>query len=176
MGDLLDEMAAAMRASMKTQRAQQKSEDIIDFIRSNWRFFCRSKGEMEEYVHSMGSNGVPYGVDSLCDMLGIPTNVFFKRSPVKDIGGAILDFRKSKLFELFTNCSLNMNSNSHLACLFVVAGKKSIVITNMQTTVPDQGMVCYTPSSSGYDIHIFKAEEAPLRLPNLFNHTEDNYE
>ena len=48
MSDILDDMAAAMRTSMKTQRAQQKSEDILDFIRSNWRFFCCSKGEMEE--------------------------------------------------------------------------------------------------------------------------------
>lgn len=174
--DLISVMNGMLEADWKRQKRLQKTDDIIEFIAANWRLFTCSRAQMKQAVDSLGMRGTTYSVDSLCDLLGVPPYVFFKRSPVKDVGAAILNFKRSKLYELFEKCSLSMNSNSHLACLFVVAGTKSIVITNMQTTIPENGLVCYVPSASGYDIHIFRADEAHLRLPNLFNPKEDSYD
>ena len=175
MSDILDEMVAAMQASMKTQRAQQKSEDIIHFIRDNWRLFCKSKGQMQEYVRQLGTPGVPYSVDSLCDMLGVPDNVYFKRAPVKDIGNAVLNFQNTKLYNIYQKCSEAQNERD--VCIFVVAGKSSIVITDMPTQFPPDDMICYMPNGgSKNDIQIFRASDASYRLPNLFENDEESYE
>jgi hypothetical protein len=111
-----------------------------------------------------------YSVDSLCDLLGIPTFVYFKRSPVADIGGALLDFGSSKLFELFNKCIAAQPS--HEAVLFVVAGKKSLCITNMQTHFETTNYD-FRYWNDKTEIHVFKAADAQLRLPNLFNPKED---
>ena len=169
---LLQAFRAGLQNGYKQQRGMQKTDDIIEFIKSNWKFFSSTKAEVQKAAEAMGANGIEYSVDSLCDQLGVPENVFFKRSPVKDIGKAILNFRKSKLFELFLNCCKEKFGNE--ACVFVVAGKSSIVITNMQTRMENADLLCYIRSAGTVnDIHIFRADEAPTRLPTLFNHSED---
>ena len=165
-----------IKRSYQQQAKQQKSDDIIEFIKSNWKLFTARRSDMVTAVQSLGSPGVPYSVDGLCDVLGIPSNVLFKRSPVKDVGNAILDFPKTKLFELFRKCIEVRDVTEQEICLFVVAGLKSIVITNMSTSYCG-GMMCYLPTGSHEsDIHIFKAADAPYRLPQLFKHDEETYE
>lgn len=172
---LMQAMRDNLKANYRQQAKQQKSDDIIEFIKTNWKLFTASRGEMLTAVQSLGSNGIPYSVDGLCDALGIPDNVLFKRSPVKDIGAAILDFRKNKLWDIFQKCLEVRGVTQKEICLFVVAGKKSICITNMATSYGDLGMLCYLPMGSENDIHIFKAADAPYRLPYLFKH-EENYD
>ena len=172
-----DKLVQAFREGLqkgyKQQRGLQKTDDIIDFIKTHWKFFCRSRSEVIDAANAMGTNGIKYSVDSLCDQLGVPGNVFFKRSPVKDIGRAVLNFRKSKLLEMFLNCCRPEMGDE--ACVFVVAGLSSIVITNMQTCLDNADLLCYIRSNddTANDIHIFRADEAPMRLPTLFNHSED---
>lgn len=173
--EMMVAMRERMQANYRQQAKQQKSDDIIEFIKSNWKFFVSRRGEMTTAVQSLGTSGQPYSVDGLCDVLGVPTNVLFKRSPVKDIGAAMLDFPNSQLWKLFMKCSEAVGSE---ICLFIVAGTKSICITDMQTRMePGTMLIHFVPAiESVQDIHIFKAKEAPERLPNLFNHQEDNYE
>jgi hypothetical protein len=47
----------------------------------------------------------------------------------------------------------------------------------MQTTMTPGMMLIHLVPAIEFvqDIHIFKAAEASERLPNLFNHAEDNY-
>ena len=156
----------------KQQRRIQKSNDIITFIIDNWKLFTKTRAEMQAYAQQLGQQ-LPYTVDALCDQLGIPSFVYFKRSPVADIGGTLLDFENSKLMQLFTTC---MNSvPNHEACLFIVAGKKSICITNMQTHF-ETCKYDFRYWDGDTEIHIFKASEAANRLPNLFNPRENTNE
>lgn len=168
-------MRESMQADYKRQKRMKKTDDIIEFIASNWKLFTGSRTQMKQAVDSLGHNGVPYSVDGLCDLLGVPDNVYFKRSPVKDIGAAILDFKHSKLMELLLKCTEAQNGKD--VCMFVVAGKSSICITDMQTTMTPGMMLIHLVPAIEFvqDIHIFKAAEASERLPNLFNHAEDNY-
>ena len=171
---LMQAMRDNLKANYRQQAKQQKSDDIIEFIKTNWKLFAASRGEMLTAVQSLGSNGIPYSVDGRCDVLGIPDNVLFKRSPVKDVGAAILDFKKNKLWDIFQKCLEVRDVTQKEICLFVVAGLKSIAITNMQTQYTGS-MLCYLPMGGENDIHIFKAADAPYRLPYLFKH-EENYD
>lgn len=161
------DFAALMKAEYKAQKQQQKSEDIIEFIRSNWPIFCAKRRDMDDAVEQLGVT-LPYSVDSLCSLLAMPADVWFKRSPVADITKAVLNFKDSAFHKLFEQCR-NASTNGE-ACLFIVAGTQSLVITNMQTSIPDNCMVCYykTPDENENDIHIFKAKEANVRLATLF--------
>ena len=175
---LMQAMRDNLKANYRQQAKQQKSDDIIEFIKANWKLFTASRGEMLTAVQSLGSSGsFPYSVDGLCDTLGIPSNVYFKRSPVKDVGNAILDFPKTKLYEIFQKCKQAQEDNEYNACkyicLFVVAGKKSICITDFPIEYPSDDIICYLPATD--DIHIFKAADAMYRLPHLFKH-EENYD
>lgn len=152
----------------KQEKRLQKSNDIICFITDHWKLFTRTRSEMLAVVNQLG-NQVPYTVDALCDGLGVPDNVFFKRMPVKDVAGAIINFTTSPLLELFLKCKAA--SRNREACLVLVAGKKSIVVTNMQTSFD----ICQYDIwfRNGEDeLHIFKIDDAPHRLPNLFNPKE----
>jgi hypothetical protein len=92
--------------------------------------------------------------------------VFFKRSPVKDIGGALLNFENSSMLKLFDECAA-LSDNGE-ACLFIVGGKHSICVTNMQTDFAEAvcDLVCRRPDS---EVHVFKATDAWHRLHNLFH-------
>ena len=178
--EMMSAMKASIKANYRQQAKQQKSDDIIEFIKTNWKLFTGRRSEMITAVQSLGSPGIPYSVDGLCDVLGIPVNVYFKRSPVKDIGAAVLDFQKSKLYEIFQKCYEAQRSNEYSGCskvcLFVVAGQKSIVITNFPTDYIPGGVLCYLPMDGDDDIHIFKVADAPYRLPHLFQHDEETYD
>ena len=157
-------------AAYKQAKREQKSNDIIDFIETNWKLFVSKRADMAAAREQIGTT-LPATVDAFCDLLAIPNFVYFKRSPVADIGGALLDFGKSKLFELFTKCA--SSQPSHEAVLFIVAGKKSICITNMQTTFETTNYD-FRYWNENLEVHVFKATDAPLRLPNLFNPRENN--
>lgn len=166
--EMIQTTMARIKRSYQQQAKQQKSDDIIEFIKTNWKLFTARRSEMTAAVQSLGSPGTPYSVDGLCDVLGIPPNVYFKRSPVKDVGAAILDFPKTKLYDIFEKCA-EANPDEQV-CLFIVAGQKSICITNMPIQYPPDDVICYLPARD--DIHIFKATEAMYRLPQLFEHEE----
>jgi len=166
--EMIQTTIARIKRSYQQQSKQQKSDDIIEFIKTNWKLFTARRSEMTAAVQSLGSPGTPYSVDGLCDVLGIPPNVYFKRSPVKDVGAAILDFPHNKLYDIFEKCA-EANPDEQV-CLFVVAGQKSICITNMPIQYPPDDVICYLPARD--DIHIFKATEAMYRLPQLFEHEE----
>lgn len=174
--EMIQTTIARIKRSYQQQAKQQKSDDIIEFIKTNWKLFTARRSEMAAAVQSLGSPGIPYSVDGLCDVLGIPTNVYFKRSPVKDIGAAILNFKSSKLMELFLKCTEAQNGND--VCMFVVAGKSSICVTDMQTNMEGGMMLIHLrpPIEFIQDIHIFTVADAPYRLPHLFQHDEENYE
>lgn len=152
----------------RKQKGIQKSDDIINFISTNWKLFVPTRSDMVTITSQLGGQ-IAYTVDALCDALGVPENVYFKRTPVVDIGGTLLNFEKSKLLDLFRKCR-EVSENGE-ACLFVVAGQKSICITNMQTQTETCNYDFWYRDDKD-EIHVFRAAEAQNRLPNLFNPKE----
>ena len=167
MADLdIEAFMGAIAKSMRNQRREQKSDDIIEFLKTHWQWFFASKHEMTELVDNMGRQ-FPATVDAFCDQLGVPDNVWFKRAPAVDIRQLYVKFDKSRAKRLFVDC-VEKSSNKE-ACLFLVAGQSSMCITNMQTHFEPGYMVCYFKSFGDLpDIQLFKADEVPIRLPNLF--------
>lgn len=161
----------SMGEAYKEQKRLVKSDEIITFIKENWRLFCSTRSAMKNALDMLGTQ-VEYTVDALCDQLGIPPNVFFKRSPVKDVTWAILDFENSPFMQMFIKCC-NQSQNGE-ACLFVVAGLKSIIITNMQTHFNPGSMIMYFKSMGDMpDIHVFSVRDAANRMPNMFDHANE---
>lgn len=159
---------AAVSSRATQERKDVKSAAIIEFIRKNWKLFCPYRIDMEQAVGQLGMT-YDYTVDSLCNQLGIHENVFFKRTKPADTSIALLRFDKSPLFELFLGCCEKVTSAECL--LFAVAGVHSLVITNMQTDYVEGRMHMFYKSKGILpDIHIFKVEDAPDRLPTLFKH------
>ena len=152
------------------QRKEQKSDDIIKYIRTNWKLFCSRRSEMEQHMRGLGTI-YPYSVDALCDQLGLPDNVFFKKYKVTDTSIALLRFPKSKIFDDFQACCVQVPSAE--ALLFAVAGNSTIIVTNMQTSYFEGQMHLFFKSLGALpDIHIFAPENAPERIPTLFDKTD----
>ena len=166
-----DAFMDALSSAMRRQKREQKSDDIIEFLKAHWNWFFHRRRDMLQLLDGMGSQ-FPATVDAVCDQLGVPENVWFKRTPINEIKQLYLNFETSKARKLFINCV--EKSRNHEACLFLVTGQSSMCITNMQTTFPPGRLICYHKSTGALpDIHLFKANELPIRLPNLFKRGED---
>lgn len=151
-------------------RQEQKSNEIIKFIRKNWKLFCADRGLMENSIREMGIEGT-YSVDSLCDLVGVPDNVFFKKFKVVDNSVALLRFPKSKLFDAFQKCCQMVPSAECL--MFAVAGDNTLIVTNMQTSYVEGKMHLFFKSLGVLpDIHIFSPADAKERIPQIFDHQE----
>ncbi len=165
----LQAFLAAIPTQAKRQRRDQKSNDIIDFIDKHWMLFCSSRQEYRQLKSQLG-DVVPYTVDALCDLLGVPDNVLFKKVKIFDTSVALLDFEKSALFKQFVECCGTIRSGE--VCLIAVAGERSLIITNMQTNFVEGRMhLLFKSMGNLADIHIFRPQDAPLRIPTLFDHT-----
>ena len=148
-------------------KKQQKTDDIIHFIRDNWRLWTDDRGEMQLAVSQLyRDNDVT--VEHLAMLLGIPDGVYFKRVKQVDIARAVLDFPGSGLFDVFMKC-IDMRKSAE-ACLFAVAGKQALVITNMQTDyIPGKMHHFFKSMRNAKDIHLFMATEAAERM-SMFRH------
>ena len=157
---------SAITKAMSQQKREQKSDDIIDFLKNHWNWFFYRRRDMLELVEQMGSQ-FPATVDAFCDQLGVPDNVWFRRSVAADLRQLFATFDASKAKQIFMTC-VEKSQNGE-ACLFLIAGKSSLCVTNMQTQFEPGRMICYYKSTGELpDIHVFKADELPIRLPNLF--------
>lgn len=153
---------------IKRAKAEQKSNDIIDWIVKHWPLFTATKQEMQDNYRQLGAQ-YPYTVDGLCDLLGLDNNIFFKKVKVVDTAVAFIRFERCPLFKLFTQCREAMKGKP--VCLFAIAGESSLVITDMNTNYVNGLCHLFYRDQLGNDINIFKAEDAPQRLPGLFSHT-----
>jgi len=148
-------------------RKQQKTDDIIRFIRSSWRLWTDDRNDLEMAVSQLHRDN-DVSVEHLAMLLGIPDGVYFKRVKQTDVARALLDFPKSDLFEIFLKC-VDMRKSAE-ACLFAVTGKEALVITNMQTDyVPGKMHHFFKSMRNAKDIHLFMSAEAPERL-SMFRH------
>lgn len=164
--DERDAFMDALTVAMQKQGREQHSDDIITFLKDHWKWFFYRRKDMVDLVDQMG-NQFPATVDAFCDQLGVPETVWFKRANAADLRQLFATFETSRIRKTFMTCV--EKSASSEACLVLVAGKSSMCVTNMQTQYPAGSMICYYKSTGDLpDIHLFKADEIPARLPNLF--------
>ena len=173
---MADALLDVFRQEVKQARKQQKSDDIITFMRKNWKLFCSSKQYMDMCVEEL-VNRHELSVTALADSLGLPKYVMFKKVKVIDTAKTLLHFKTSSLYKLFCDTRDKMTNSGRgmFLCLFVVAGDHTMVITNLTCRrVPGLvHMFVADPDNDEYvDINIMPSEDLPLRLPTLFNHEE----
>lgn len=148
-------------------KKQQKTDDIIRFIRATWKLWTDNRSDLELAISQLYRDE-DVSVEHLATLIGIPEGVFFKRVKQTDVARAILDFPKSDLFDVFLKC-VDMRKSAE-ACLFAVTGKEALVITNMQTDyVPGKMHHFFKSMRNAKDIHLFMSAEAPERM-SMFRH------
>ena len=160
MPDVLD----MFKQGLKEARRQQKSDEIVTFIRAHWKFFCQSRASMDTLCEELEQHQ-DLSPTALADALGLPSCLVFKRVKVVDTAKTILHPLKSALFKLF----LEQVEKRGKVCLLAVAGEHSFVITNLKTErVPGLVHISVPDVEGVGDVSIFLADDAPYRLPSVF--------
>lgn len=124
---------------------------------------------MKAYYDQLGKQ-TDYNLDAFCDLLGVPENVYFRKVKVVDTATTLLRFEKSALYKLFYDCKAAQKGRE--ICLFAVSGEHTIIITDMQTRYVTGLVHQFYRDADDHDIHIFKAADAPARMPSLFEHKQ----
>lgn len=169
-----DGFLAAFKKGLNEARRQRKTDDILEFIRNNWRLFCSSKARMDSLFEEMHQQG-GCSVDVIADMLGLPEGVLFKKVKTTDVADLFLHTKTSALFKLFQKKRDLAGPGVRGLLIFFVAGESTVVVTDMAEVRTAPGLVHLSVPSedTGTKIEVFRAEDAPLRLPLLFDHRED---
>lgn len=171
-----DNLVSMFRKGIRAAEKQAKSDDILDFIKKNWKLFASSKRLVEDLCEELQQHG-DLSVTALAEALGIPDCVLFKKIKVVDSAKLMLRAARSPLFALFNKAVEERRQAGHATpelCLFLVAGEHSLVLTNMITRrVPGSCQLMLTPDTGDSDVHVFGYADAPARLPALFGSKED---
>ena len=166
---LLDAFANDVKESIKAR----KSEDILEFIRKNWRLFCATRQQMDMICEELVQRG-ELTVSALCDALCLPDHVVFKKAKVVDTAGLVMRPRTSALFKLYKR-TLEQRAPSRLLCLIVVAGEHTVAISNLRASKAAPGkvnMFITAEDEDMDDIHIIPYTDLAERYPTLFTHEE----
>ena len=166
---LLDVFANDVKESIKAR----KSEDILDFIRKNWKLFCTTRQQMDIIAEELSQRG-ELTVTNLCDALCLPDYVVFKKAKIVDTAGLVMRPKTSALYKLFKK-TLEQRAPSRLLCLIVVAGEHTVAISNLRASKAAPGKVnmSITAEEDGEDdIHIIPYTDLQDRYPTLFIHEE----
>ena len=97
-----DEMLALFRDGLREAKKQRKSDDILDFIKANWKLFTATRSQMQTLCEELEQRG-DLSVTALAEALGLPETVLFKKVKVVDTAKLVLNFRKSELVLVQTN-------------------------------------------------------------------------
>ena len=137
-------------------------EDVITFIKKNWKYFCKSKVELYESLSSIGSM-FDYDIEGLCVALSIPEYVVFKKIKIKDSIKALLDFESSKVKKMFDEVS----KTKKYCCLIALAGEHTLVVTNLNVEYPANYRIeyykYYDDKGNINTINIFKFKDSLSR-------------
>ena len=149
----------------ENDKKQRRSDDIVDWIRDNASRLRRSKHAVYDAERQLQQQGLDLTVDNLCDQLGLPDNLYFKRVVFEDNKLTLWNLPKSPLIDVFKRCRKH-GGHKELAVV-AVSGKHSMVATNMQVHLETAPIVCYIKDPEVGDIYVFPAVELQERLPNL---------
>ena len=166
-------MLTLFKQGLAESKKERKTNDILEYIRSHWSLFSSSKHHMDNLVEEMEQQQ-SVSLDLLADMLELPKSVLFMRTTKVETAKAFLHPLRSTLYKKFQKAvelkSAGKNYDVSL-CIFFVAGDSTIIMTNMDTRTVEDKVHLFIGAKEGHrNVHIFKAADAPLRLPELFKH------
>lgn len=161
----MDTMLQTFKSELAAAKKQRKTDDILDFMRSNWRLFCPSRSQLEIIWEELEQQG-NLNPTVLADALGVPDCVMFKKLKVVETAKAILKLPKSQLYKTFQSTKQKLNGRG--LCLIAVAGEHTLVVTDLHTErVPGLVHMEYI-TEEGDTINVFPADDAPSRMPTIF--------
>lgn len=158
-------LAEQFREGLKQAKREQKSDDIVQYMRDHWKLFCSSRKEMESICEELGQRG-DLSPTALADALGLPDCILFKKVKVVDTAKTLLRLKTSDLYKTFTG--LKRVQDGQDTCLLVVAGGHTLVMTNMRPELPPGLVDIRIKDEEGRAISVFPADDAPQRLPRVF--------
>lgn len=167
---MADDLATRMRKELKQANEARKSDDIVQFMRDKWSLFCSSKRMMDSICEELEQQGelTPTG---LSEALDIDPAVMFRKSKLTESAEAVLDYPKSAVCKAFEKTveKQRLHGVEQDLCLLVVAGARTIVVTNIEPR-PVEGTWHMTyVNAKGRDVYVFKAEQLQARLPTIFS-------
>lgn len=158
------------KAELKQAKAQQKSDDIIQFIVDNCTMFGTSKADVKKVCDELSQYN-DLSVTALAEALYIPDYIVFMKAKVVDTAKLVLKFTTSSIYKSFVaelDKRRDMGMSKYL-CLVLVAGRHSMVITNMN--VCDYGglvKLCLMSDLGRDEINVFMFKDAAKRMPHVF--------
>jgi hypothetical protein len=158
-------LADQFREGLKQAVKERKSDDIVQFIRTNWKLFCSSRRRMEDVCEDLSQRD-DLNPTALADALGLPDCILFKKVKVVDTAKTLLRLKSSELYKTFTG--LQRVKDGQETCLLVVAGGHTLVMTNMSTKLPPGYVDVRINDENDRCVSVFPAEDAPARLPLVF--------
>ena len=158
-------LAEQFKAGLRQAKKEQKSDDIVQFMRDNWKLFCSSRKRMDNICEELEQQG-QLNPTALSAALDLDERILFKRVKIVDTADAMLNLPKSDLYKTFIG--LDRVKNHKEACLIAVAGKFSSVLTDMATVLPEGTVELRMKESDGRYITLFRVGDAARRMPALF--------
>ena len=169
---MVEDALAAFRQNLKEERKQRKSDEIISFIRNNWKLFSPSAAYMRGVCEELEQRG-ELTVSDLCDALDVPSCVMFKKVKAVDASSLLLNVRSSPIYKLY----MEKAESADGLVLVVVAGERSLIVTDRRTEQVPGLVHVYVKgdeSAGTRDINIFTVKDAQMRLPSIFRKEYDN--
>jgi len=166
-------IADMFAAGLKEGAKQRKSAEILDFMRTHWELFCTSKTQMNTICEELAQRNELTPTD-LANSCGMPPNLLFKQAKVVSAAELVLDPLASPLYKQFKQQRDKMSDerNEAVLCIIVVAGARSVIITNMTPRIVP-GLVHITIPETGHnDVHIIPVKDALARMPYMFRHED----
>lgn len=158
-------LADQFREGLRQAEKERKSDDIVQFMRTNWKLFCSSRRRMEDACEDLYQRD-DLNPTALAEALRLPECVLFKKVKVVDTAKTLLRLKSSDLYKTFTG--LQRVKDGQDTCLLVVAGGHTLVMTNMATSLPPGYVDVRIKDENDRFVSVFPAEDAQARLPLVF--------
>lgn len=167
---MADDLAARMRQELRQANAARKSDDIVQFIRDRWSLFCSSRRMMDNICEELDQQN-DLTPTALCAALSVDPAVVFRKSKLAESAEAVLDYPKSAVCKAFEKAVEKRCANGveQDLCMLVVAGARTIVVTNVEPKPVEGAWHMTYVNASGRDVYVFKAEHLEARLPAIFS-------
>lgn len=165
----MSELSAMFRAGLRREARQRKSDDLVEFMRSEWRLFAPSRKAMDSLCEELAQRD-DLSVDALCEALKVPEYVLFRKVKVAETARTLLRFATSESYKAF-NREREKARADHRApglCLFLVAGDHTLVLTNLRVEEVTGLLSVRMPEAVGLGVSVFPASDAPARMSWLF--------
>lgn len=167
---MADDMLARFKKELRHANEARKSDDIVRFIRDKWSLFCSSKRALESICEELEQQDSLTPTD-LCTALNVDASIRFRKSKLAESAEALMDYPKSAIRKAYDKVieSWRYEGVEQDLCLVVVAGERSIVVTNI-VPKPLEGTwtIHYIYEGAQRDVFLFKADKLQERLPSIF--------